>query len=245
MTIEKVSFDAAYGNDRVFAYLFLPDKGSPPFQTVVFFPGNGVMGASPDMILQPNYIIRDFGFLIKNGRAVLHPVYIGTFERSYHPPRKMWDGDPYHERDFCIKCAKDLCRSLDYLETRPDIDCSKLAYYGLSWGAGRGPIDVVVGKRFQTAIFYGGGFWIWDPSFLPETDILHYLPRVKLPVLMLNGKYDHLFPYEQSQLPFYDLLGTPDKDKKHFLDNTFHLVGQDNLIREILDWLDKYLGPVD
>jgi hypothetical protein len=36
---EKVTFDAAYGNERVIAYLFLPKKSRPPFQTVVFFPG--------------------------------------------------------------------------------------------------------------------------------------------------------------------------------------------------------------
>jgi serine/threonine protein kinase/dienelactone hydrolase len=244
MKIEKISFDAAYGNDRVFAYLFLPDKGSPPFQTVVFFPGSGIMGASAGTMIQP-YNIRQFDFIIKSGRAVLHPVYIGTFERSFNPPRKMWDGDPYKARDFDIMCAKDVSRSLDYLEKRPEIDCSKLVYYGLSWGAERGPLMVYVGNRFQTAIFLVGGFWVWDPPRLPEVDIFHYLPRLKLPVLMLNGKYDYMFPYEYSQKPFYDLLGTPDKDKKHFLDNTSHNVGRDSLIREILTWLDKYLGPVD
>ncbi len=35
---EKVSFAAAYGNQRVPAYLFLPKNAAPPYQTVVFFP---------------------------------------------------------------------------------------------------------------------------------------------------------------------------------------------------------------
>ena len=35
---EKVSFDAAYGGERVTAYLFLPKGASPPFQVVVYFP---------------------------------------------------------------------------------------------------------------------------------------------------------------------------------------------------------------
>ena len=38
-TREKVSFDAAYGHERVLAQLFLPRHGTPPFQAVVFFPG--------------------------------------------------------------------------------------------------------------------------------------------------------------------------------------------------------------
>jgi hypothetical protein len=36
---ERVSFDAAYGHERVTAYLFLPRNSSPSWQTVVFFPG--------------------------------------------------------------------------------------------------------------------------------------------------------------------------------------------------------------
>ena len=46
---------------------------------------------------------------------------------------------------------------------------------------------------------------------LPEVDALHYAPRVRIPVLMLNGKYDFFFPYETAQLPYLELLGTPDE----------------------------------
>ena len=38
---EKVTFDAAYGKERMTAYLFLPANGRPPYQTVVFFPARG------------------------------------------------------------------------------------------------------------------------------------------------------------------------------------------------------------
>ena len=37
---EKITFAAAYGNERVIAYLFLPKKAQPPLQTVVYFPGS-------------------------------------------------------------------------------------------------------------------------------------------------------------------------------------------------------------
>ena len=40
---EKVTFAAAYGNERMIAYLFLPKKTSPPFQTVVYFPAAGAI----------------------------------------------------------------------------------------------------------------------------------------------------------------------------------------------------------
>ena len=38
-TREKVSFNAAYGSERMALHLFLPKKASPPFQAVVYFPG--------------------------------------------------------------------------------------------------------------------------------------------------------------------------------------------------------------
>ncbi len=62
---------------------------------------------------------------------------------------------------------------------------------------------------------------------------------------MLNGRYDDTFPLESSQLPLFQLLGTPDENKKHVIYETGHgdLRPKDE-IRETLDWLDKYLGPV-
>ena len=35
---EKITYTAAYGNERAIAYLFLPKKGKPPYQTVLSFP---------------------------------------------------------------------------------------------------------------------------------------------------------------------------------------------------------------
>ena len=37
-----------------------------------------------------------------------------------------------------LQWSKDLGRSIDYLETRSDIDVHKLAYYGVSLGAAMG-----------------------------------------------------------------------------------------------------------
>jgi len=34
-TLEKISFNAAYDNERVTAYLFIPDNAEPPYQTVI------------------------------------------------------------------------------------------------------------------------------------------------------------------------------------------------------------------
>ena len=58
---------------------------------------------------------------------------------------------------------------------------------------------------------------------------------------MLNGKYDVFFPLETSQNPMFELLGTPDKDKKHYVYPSGHYVPRDHLIEEHLGWLQKHL----
>ena len=45
--------------------------------------------------------------------------------------------------------------------------------------------------------------------------------------------------------PLFRLLGTPAKDKKHLLYAGGHnIIGQLDVMKDILDWLDHYLGPV-
>ena len=39
---EKITFDAAYGDERIIAHLFLPKNATPPYQTVIYFPGEAV-----------------------------------------------------------------------------------------------------------------------------------------------------------------------------------------------------------
>ena len=79
---EKVTFAAAYGGERMTAYLYLPKGIAPPFQTVVFFPGAGpIYTRSSETLLD----LREFDFLIKSGRALVYPVYKGTYERGDDP----------------------------------------------------------------------------------------------------------------------------------------------------------------
>src|SRR5262249_19255999 len=74
---ETVSFDAAYGGERVTAYIYLPKSASPPFQTVVHFPG----GEAPFLRSSRDLRLLVTDFVIKSGRALIFPVYKGTFER--------------------------------------------------------------------------------------------------------------------------------------------------------------------
>ncbi len=236
-TSEKISFNAAYGNERVIAYLFLPSKVSPPYQTLIFFPGSGAF-SEKDLLksTETKWLI---DYLIKSGRAVMCPVYAGAFERNDNQNPVIWSGHQYTE--WVIKWVKDFKRSIDYLETRTDIDKNKIGYYGFSRGSIMGGIIPAVGNRLKVNILVVGGFY---NGLLPEVDPVNYVSRIKIPTLMLNGRYDYDFPYEIAVLPFFNLLGTPDKDKRHVVYETDHFVPKNEMIKEVLNWCDKYLGPV-
>jgi serine/threonine protein kinase/formylglycine-generating enzyme required for sulfatase activity/cephalosporin-C deacetylase-like acetyl esterase len=238
---QKVSFDAAYGGERVTAYLFLPKKASPPFQTVVYFPGAGAVHMRSSDKGLPEYL-PDFDFMIKSGRAVLFPVYKGTFERGGGPKPIYWPNTSSTYRDNVIFWSKDLSRSIDYLETRRDIDSNKLAYEGYSWGAAMGGLLPAVETRFKAIVLVAPGFYLQER--LPEVDQVNFAPRVKAPVLMLNGRFDFIWPPSISQEPMFRLLGTPVQHKRRVLYDTGHDIPRPQMIMESLHWLDKYLGPV-
>ena len=95
-----------------------------------------------------------------------------------------------------IRTTKDVRRAIDYVETRRDLDSSRLAYLGLSMGASLGPIMTVVERRFKVSALIAGSLPQWRNP--PESEAFSFLPRVKVPTLMLNGRYDFFFPYEGS-----------------------------------------------
>lgn len=148
------------------------------------------------------------------------------------------------KRDLWVQVAKDLRRSVDYLQTRPDVDRERLAFHGVSEGGVRGPLMTTIEDRFKASILYAGGL-ITGPAQLPEVDPLNFAPRVRVPTLMINGRDDVLFPVESSQNPLFQYLGVPAKDKRHvLLDGSHNPLRFQEVIREALMWLDKYLGPV-
>jgi eukaryotic-like serine/threonine-protein kinase len=231
---QRVSFNASYGKERVPAYLFLPKSGSPPYQTVVYFPHSGAQQFHT--LEESQLAVVDF--LVKSGRALMFPVYKDTYDRLATPP----DSGTVAERDETIQQADDLRRAVDYLETRDDIDRERLAFFGISWGGMMGPIMIAVEKRLKVAVIWAGG--CNNDKVLPEEDPMNFAPRVKVPVLMINGRYDFVFPLDTCQEPLFRALGTPVQDKKHVLYDTGHAPPVLPVMKETLDWLDHYLGAV-
>jgi eukaryotic-like serine/threonine-protein kinase len=135
-----------------------------------------------------------------------------------------------------------VSRTLDYLGTRTDMDTTRLAYLGFSWGGRLGGIILATEPRFDAAVLTVAGLNFRPAQ--PEVDDINYMPRVHTPVLMLNGRHDNTFPLVTAAKPMFDLLGTAPDRKRLVIADGVHYVPRYTLIRETLDWLDRFLGPV-
>ena len=245
-TKQQVSFTAAYGDERVTAYLFLPKSSRPPYQAVVYFPGsNAIRTPKSD---DTGLLLAAVDFIAMSGRALLFPIYKGTYERNPNPSMmtSSWPEMTRAYRDLVVQQTNDARRSVDYLQSRTDIEHDALAYYGFSWGARQGSIVLALEPRLKAGVLLVGGFSAVKGP--PEADPFNFAPRVSVPVLMLNARDENIYPVDIAQRPLFERLGTPREHKQHRIFDGSHdmiLQRKSELVKEMLDWFDKYLGPVD
>lgn len=233
-------------------YLLRPKSGVGPFQTVIYFPGGDalVIDLEKSGWIGPT---SHCAYLAKSGRACAFPVYDQTFERGDGLIQTV-PGSEYII--YATHLRRDLSRSLDYLESRPDIRTAEFGYFGWSWGGIWGPILLALEPRLKAAVLYVAGL---SPAVLPDAaDPFHFAPRVQVPVLLINAKYDQTIPLETHARPLFNLLGS--EHKRHYisegayLPSPFadgkagyggHFVPQAEVMAETFKWFDEYLGPID
>lgn len=239
---EKVRIDSPYSADGMEVLLLIPDKAVPPMQALIMMPGSDAFFSGATL---EGYDWADYepslGAVLQTGRALVLPVWDGTFGRglrlSSSPDEREW-------REFTrsrgLRWRQDLGATLDYLEARDDIDSSGIGYLGISAGASSPLSMLAVEPRVKTALLVAGGLSLLDGH--PLVQPANHAPRITIPVLMINGRYDQNFPLESRQQPLFDLLGSGADRKKHVLYDSGHIgypVSQQR--REIIAWLDKWL----
>jgi len=155
------------------------------------------------------------------------------------PGRNILEYDPKKTVANITQQVIDTRRGVDYLSTRPDIvDMSRLGYFGISMGSLTGAPATAVEPRFKAIVLADGAAdlaTIFKKSDLPEfkeeirkiqetgytleqafeillpIDPLIYAPHISpRPVLLINGKYDEIFPREAMQA-LHDATGSPKK----------------------------------
>jgi tRNA A-37 threonylcarbamoyl transferase component Bud32 len=235
---EKITVNAPNGAERMALYLFLPKRVQPPYQTVLFSPSARVLDLLDSKELGD---VAFFDYIVQSGRAVLYPVYADTYERRFKRTLTGSAGD----FGIVVERAKEVGRALDYLDTRSDIDRTRRGYLGVSMGSAEGVIYTTLAQdRLKAVVFLDGGYFLNKPPV--GQDQADFAPRLTRPVLMVNGRYDFTFSLEKSQIPLFQTLGTPAADKRHLVLDTPHdvLARRPELVKAVIDWLDKYLGPV-
>jgi len=233
---ETVTIDAAYDKERLIIHLDLPDRCKPPYKAVIYWPGASAL-YHPEF--SRNFLWEPWDLIPQNGRALISPIYSNCFERGGGKP--VVGNKSRIQRWF--DRLNDLRRTIDYLETRKDIDIRGLAFLGLCWGGLEGPLISPYEERVKTLILVSGAIYI--PIAWPKPEALTQA-MTKVPVLMLNGKYDFIFPVKTHQKPLYDLIATPPEHKKHVIYDCGHLpLPRAPMMEEIFTWLDKYQGPAD
>jgi dienelactone hydrolase len=237
---ERIEMDAAYGDERLTMFLFLPRESEAPIQTVVFFPGSG------DIYRRSYSEMRTglFDFLLRSGRAVAYPVYKGTFDRGTGLRSDIQD-ESNNWRDHMIAWSQDLRRTVDYLSTRDDIDMERLGYMGISWGGAVAPVMLATEDRIKAAVIIVGGLLMQQTQ--PMADPFNFLPRVRQPTVMINARYDSFYPLETSGRPLFDNLGTSEDERRFVVIDANHGVlayARNQVVGEALGWLDDHLGAV-
>ena len=241
-TRETVTIDTGYG-ERMTVYLFVPKSGPARRQAIVTFPGIGpFLSNTPTSRVPSQVMLANRDYVIKSGRIVVVPVWKGAGERF--DGFITLTGDRYLQtfRQRMREWRQELGQLLDYLSTRPDVQPGGFAYWGNSFGSSTMLPLLATEPRFKAAVLLLAGFTYRD--MLPEVGAVNFAPRITQPVLMLEGRYDHLFPVELSQEPLFNLLGTPAGQKRMVLFDAGHGgLPRGQVINESLAWLDRHLGP--
>ncbi|MCA9214923.1 MAG: SUMF1/EgtB/PvdO family nonheme iron enzyme [Planctomycetales bacterium] len=141
------------------------------------------------------------------------------------------------------RIALDYRRSLDIAEQLPElIDSSKIAYYGYSWGAMLGPLLTSIDDRCKAAVLHCGGASPNRANAVTETS--NFFPYVRTPTLMVNCRYDAIFPQSAQEAMFNNFRLLDPTQKEHLVYNTDygHCAPREGYINQAQKWLDHHLG---
>jgi len=244
-TRQTILIPTERATDPMPVHVHLPRKHSGPLQAVIYLPpADSWSGAMPSAALRLDAYQLDF--VPRSGRALLWPIYSGTHERydGFHSAGGPERAKLAVERNRRVR--DEIGRVLDYLESDPRFDGSRVALMGLSHGAIMASYPLALEKRLRAAVLYSVGVAPTNPIFAnPQNDPNVFWARVDQPTLVMNGRYDPIRPHQRLLEPLIELLATPPEHKAGVLVESGHWpLPRQRMMQETLAWLDRYLGPV-
>jgi DNA-binding winged helix-turn-helix (wHTH) protein/dienelactone hydrolase len=221
-------------------YIVRPRAPAKPLQPIVYAPA-----ANCCVLKRPNREaleqLQDADFVVDGGRALIIPIWFGSYQR-FLPAAMDAQERADRERESALAWHRDLRIVLDYLETRRDVDVERAGFLGTSMGSVGQGIALALEPRLKAAVLISSGL-VRVETVHPLADMMNYAPRITMPVLMINGRMDHLFPYATSQQALLNLLGTDAEEKGHITyDGGHYQYRRNSVARNVTDWFDRYLG---
>lgn len=234
------------------AYYIVPQGSSAQAKLPALVLLHGKDGRIEDMV--------PFAFLLAaRGYASIIPEVVGHGARKNGVP--LFNPDPVKMRDGFIQSVGDIRRSIDVLQTRPEIDANRIGLLGISMGAILGTMTAATDERLKTAVLIvGGGDWqtierksqerfardrrkIGDltpeetavmDDIDPKNFAAHISPR---PLLMISGKRDTIIPPDSARI----LFEAAREPKKQIWVDSGHLIPPADAALPTLSWLEENL----
>ncbi len=232
--LERISFNGADG-ERAIGYLYLPKFVTRP-QVIHMVPAGDVDQGFRSL---PASMEAALGPMIKSGRAAFGVVLKGYIERLQPPGYVIPVRTSVEYLERIVNRVTDLRRGLDYLETRQDVDTSRLAFFGPSAGAQIGLILAAVEPRYKGVVLLGAG--LTPTPRIAEAYPANFAPHIRVPKLIVQGRYDEDTPVKTQTEPLFRILTEP---KRLVIYEGGHVAPTELVITTVGGFLDQVLGPV-
>lgn len=198
-----------------------------------------------------DYIEAGHDYFVKSGYAVLRIDVANHGDRKEHDyDFDLVDGYRYWTRNIITQTVFDLRRSIDFLETREDVDHERIGFFGISLGGVIGTIFCGVDQRVKVPVIAlaGGNLSLMfgidafsedTKDFFSIIDPINFVEQITpRPFLMINSENDEIIAPLTSKLLFKkagdpkEIIWYPSKHRDLPIQEAYP---------ESIKWLQKHL----
>ena len=157
--VERFEMQTPYKNDEhLHGYIVYPAEYKGDLKPIIQFPSAGAIHQDSDESIAKN-IINYHNYLLKEGYAIIHPVYFSTYNR-HKTLKNWWVNETEEYKETIIKIGKDFKRSIDYIQSRKNFGFRNLSYMGYSWGSIMSNTLLPIDEHVKNAFLCIGGLQV-------------------------------------------------------------------------------------